>query len=564
MSEIPTKGWRARLALSAAPSYARGAAETPLLDETIGDNFDRMVAAFGDRDALVEYGSLRRFTYSQLRAEVDALAQGLLHRGIQKGDRVAIWAPNCAEWTQLQFATAKIGAILVCVNPAYRVPELEYVLNQSGTRLLVAATSFKSSDYATMIAQARPNCAALENVVLIGSAEWSALRERAGDPAVLAARQASLDPHDPINIQYTSGTTGHPKGATLSHRNILNNAYFVGQICGYTETDRICVPVPLFHTFGMVIGNLGATTHGACVVYPSPSFEPRATLAAIEQERCTSLYGVPAMFIAELAVLEDTGSDAASYDLSSLRTGIMGGAPCPVEIMKQVVDRMGMAEVTICYGMTETSPVSTQTRTHDSLDRRVSTVGTVHPHVEVKIIDAETGMTVPRGVHGELCTRGYSVMLGYWEQPDQSREAIDSGGWMHTGDVATMDSAGYVNITGRSKDMLIRGGENVYPREVEEFLHTHPDILDVQVIGVPDARYGEEIMAWLKLRPGAPDLTAQDLRAFAEGKLAHTKVPRYVRIVDTFPMTVSGKVRKIEMRTTSIELLSLADPTAHR
>jgi fatty-acyl-CoA synthase len=547
---------------NAALSYARGPSDIALLDETIGANFDRTATTHGDRDAMVEYASSRRWTYSQLRSDVDALALGLLRLGIAKGDRVGIWAPNCAEWTQLQYATSKIGAILVCINPAYRTHELEYVLNQAGVCLLVAAESFKTSDYGAMIEEVRPGCPGLERVVLIGSAEWHALPDRGGDPRVLAARQAALDPHDAINIQYTSGTTGRPKGATLSHHNILNNAYFIGRTCGYTEHDRVCVPVPLFHTFGMVIGNLGATTHGACLVYPAPSFEPRATLAAVSQERCTSLLGVPAMFIAELEALDASKPDA--YDLSSLRTGMMAGSPCPVEVMKQVVDRMGMTEVTIGYGMTETSPISTQTRADDSVERRVSTVGRAHPHVEIAILDPETGTTVPRGVPGEFCTRGYSVMLGYWDQPDKTAEAIDAAGWMHTGDLATMDSQGYVNITGRIKDMLIRGGENIYPREIEEFLHTHPDVLDVQVIGVPDARYGEEIMAWVKLRPGATDLSDRDVRAFAAGKLAHIKIPRYVRIVDTFPMTVSGKVRKVEMRRVSIELLGLAGTAATR
>jgi fatty-acyl-CoA synthase len=545
-----------------ATSYARGATDLPLLEETIGDNFDRTVAAHGDRDALVEFETGRRYTYAQLRVEVDALALGLLRRGIGKGDRVGIWAPNCAEWMQLQYATAKIGAILVCINPAYRTHELQYVLNQSGVRMLVAARSFKTSDYVAMIAEVRPHSPALEHTIVIGSAEWLALPDRDGDPAVLAAVQASLDPHDPINIQYTSGTTGHPKGATLSHHNIVNNAHLIGEICGYTEADRICVPVPLFHIFGMVIGNLGATTRGACLVYPAPSFDPKATLAAIAAERCTSLYGVPTMFIAELAELDAVGD--GHYDLSSLRTGMMAGSPCPVEVMNQVVDRMGMTEVTIGYGMTETSPISTQTRIDDSLDRRVSTVGRVHPHVEIKIVDPVTGATVEHGVPGEFCTRGYSVMLGYWDQPDKTAEAIDSDGWMHTGDLAVMDADGYVNITGRIKDMLIRGGENVYPREIEEFLHTHPDVLDVQVIGVPDARYGEEIMAWIRLRPGAADLTAQDVRTFASGRLAHYKIPRYVRIVDEFPMTVSGKVRKVEMRQASIELLGLGAVAAAR
>jgi fatty-acyl-CoA synthase len=440
----------------------------------------------------------------------------------------------------------------VTVNPAYRTSELAYVLNQAGITLLVAARSFKTSDYAAMIDEVRPGCPGLRHCVLIGSAAWESLFDREGDPETLARRQASLSADDAINIQYTSGTTGHPKGATLTHHNILNNAYFVSEVCGITEFDRICIPVPLYHCFGMVMGNLGATTHGACMVYPAPSFDAEATLVTVEQERCTSLYGVPTMFIAELA-----HPDFGTYDLSSLRTGIMAGSPCPVEIMKQVVDRMGMVEVTIGYGMTETSPIATQTRADDALFRRVSTVGRVHPHVEIKIVDPETGRTVPRGEPGEFCTRGYSVMLGYWEQADKTAESIDGSGWMQTGDLAVMDADGYVNINGRIKDMLIRGGENIYPREIEEFLYTHPDVLDVQVIGVPDERYGEEIMAWIKLRPGAAPLTAEDVRAYAAGKLAHFKLPRYVRIVDGFPMTISGKVRKVEMRAESIELLGL-------
>ncbi|MCA1693812.1 MAG: AMP-binding protein [Actinobacteria bacterium] len=535
-------------------SYVSGVSQVPLLGDTIGDNFDRTAARYGDRAALVDRPSGRRWTYSQLRADVDFLAQGLLAAGISKGDRVGIWAPNCPEWLFTQYATAKIGAILVTINPAYQSRELEYVLEAAGIRLLVAAESFNTADYAAMIAEVRPRCPALEQVVLIGSTQWAQLPARDGDAAMLAAAQATLSADDPINIQYTSGTTGFPKGATLSHHNILNNGYFVGQLCGYTEADRICVPVPLYHCFGMVMGNLAATSHGACLVYPAPAFEPAATLSAVEQERCTSLYGVPTMFIAMLA---DAGFD--SHDLSSLRTGIMAGSPCPVEVMKQVVERMGMTEVTICYGMTETSPVSTQTRADDTVDRRVSTVGRVHPHLEVKIVDPDTGLTAPRGTPGELCTRGYSVMLGYWEQPEQTAEVIDQARWMHTGDVAVMDSEGYLTITGRIKDMVIRGGENVYPREIEEFLYTHPDILDAQVIGVPDARYGEELCAWVRLRPGASELTAETLRDYATGQLAHYKIPRYVHLVEEFPMTVTGKIRKVEMRERSVELLGLTD-----
>ncbi|MBB3050334.1 fatty-acyl-CoA synthase [Prauserella isguenensis] len=538
----------------ALPSYASGTSDVPLLGDTIGDNFDRTVAAHGDRDALVDLPSGRRWTYRELQADVDALALGLLAKGVSKGDRVGIWAPNCPEWTLTQYATAKIGAVLVNINPAYRAHELEYVLNQSGIRMLVAAESFKTSDYAAMIDEVRPRCDALSDVVLLGRPEWTELFESGGDAATLAAVSKGLSADDPINIQYTSGTTGFPKGATLSHHNILNNGFFVGELCNYTEQDRICIPVPFYHCFGMVMGNLAATSHGACMVIPAPGFDPKSSLQAVQAERCTSLYGVPTMFIAELA--EDDFDD---YDLSTLRTGIMAGSPCPVEVMKQVIERMGMAEVSICYGMTETSPVSTQTRADDTIERRVSTVGRVGPHLEVKVVDPATGLTVPRGEPGELCTRGYSVMLGYWNQPDKTAEAIDSARWMHTGDLAVMDDDGYVNITGRIKDMVIRGGENIYPREIEEFLYTHPDILDAQVIGVPDAKYGEELMAWVRMREGAEPLTAESLREFCQGKLAHYKIPRYVQVVDDFPMTVTGKVRKVEMRQQAVELLGLKD-----
>jgi fatty-acyl-CoA synthase len=536
-----------------------GVSSIALLGDTIGDNFDRAATRWPNRDALIECATQRRWTYAQLRADIDALAHGLLAAGIGKGERVGIWAPNCAQWLFTQYATAKIGAILVNINPAYRTSELEYVLNQAGIRLLIAARSHKTADYAEMISQVRPRCPALQRVVLIGSSEWDALPVHDADPAALTATLAMLSPDDPINIQYTSGTTGFPKGATLSHHNILNNGYFVGELCGYTEEDRICVPVPLYHCFGMVMGNLAATSHGAALVYPAPSFEPAATLSAVAQQRCTSLYGVPTMFIAMLA-----DPDFESYDLSSLSTGIMAGSPCPVEVMKQVVERMRMTEVTICYGMTETSPVSTQTRADDTLERRVSTVGRVHPHLEIKIIDPGSGLTVPRGTPGELCTRGYSVMLGYWEQPEQTAEVIDQARWMHTGDLAVMDAEGYLNITGRIKDLVIRGGENVYPREIEEFLYTHPDILDAQVIGVPDARYGEELCAWVRLRPGAPELTAETLRDYAAGKLAHYKIPRYVHLVEEFPMTVTGKVRKVEMRERSVQLLGLGHLAAQK
>jgi fatty-acyl-CoA synthase len=540
--------------MSAALSYSSGESETPLLGDTIGANFDATVARFGDREALVDRTTGRRWTYAELAADVDALALGLLELGIGQADRVGIWAPNCPEWTLTQYATAKIGAILVNINPAYRTRELEFVLNQSGTRLLIAAERLKTSDYAAMIAEVRPRCAGLSHVVITGSPDWESLIQRGRRLDRSALERIELDTDDPINIQYTSGTTGFPKGATLSHHNILNNGFFVGELCMYTEADRICIPVPFYHCFGMVMGNLAATSHGACMVIPAPSFDPVATLEAVQAERCTSLYGVPTMFIAELSA-----PGFADYDLSSLRTGIMAGSPCPVEVMKQAMSRMSMREVSICYGMTETSPVSTQTRVDDSLDRRVSTVGRVGPHLEVKVVDPATGATVPRGTPGELCTRGYSVMLGYWEQPDKTAEAIDAAHWMHTGDLAVMDEDGYVAITGRIKDMVIRGGENVYPREIEEFLYTHPDILDAQVIGVPDAKYGEELMAWIRLRPGAQDLTAESLREFCGGQLAHYKVPRYVHIVDEFPMTVTGKVRKVEMRERSVEILGLGE-----
>ncbi|MFE5646517.1 AMP-binding protein [Rhodococcus sp. NPDC056516] len=540
------------------PSYTSGVWDGPMLGDTIGDNLDRTVAAHGDRDALIDHASGRRWTYREFAEQVNGLAAGLLSRGVGKGDRVGIWAPNCPEWTFTQYATAKIGAILVNINPAYRSHELQYVLEQAGISTLVSAASFKTSDYASMIETVRPQCPDLTSVILLGSPEWDSvladgLAAQANDPAPLAAAQASLSADDAINIQYTSGTTGFPKGATLSHHNILNNGYFVGELCHYSEVDRVCIPVPFYHCFGMVMGNLACTTHGAAMVIPGPAFDPRASLEAVQAEKCTSLYGVPTMFIAELAL-----PDFDSFDLSSLRTGIMAGSPCPVEVMKQVIDRMGMAEVSICYGMTETSPVSLQTRSDDSIEQRTETVGRVGPHLEIKIVDPATGLTVPRGEPGELCTRGYSVMLGYWENPEKTAEAIDAARWMHTGDIGVMDEAGYVAITGRIKDMVIRGGENVYPREIEEFLYTHPDILDAQVIGVPDAKYGEELMVWVQMREGAGDLDADSVRAFCTGKLAHYKIPRYVHVVDEFPMTVTGKVRKIAMREQAIELIGQA------
>jgi fatty-acyl-CoA synthase len=539
-------------------SYASGTSTQPLLGETIDANLRVAVARFGDREAVVDLAAGRRLTYRELDGEVERVARGLVGLGVEKGDRVGIWAPNCVEWFLVQYATARIGAILVNINPAYRTHEVAYVLRQAGIRTLVSAPAFRTSDYRGMIDEVRPDLRTLRDVVYLGEPSWEDLL--AGGSAVngddVRERSASLDFDDPINIQYTSGTTGFPKGATLSHHNILNNGYFVGEICGYTEEDRICVPVPFYHCFGMVMGNLASTSHGACVVIPAPGFDPAATLLAVQDERCTSLYGVPTMFIAELAL-----PNFGDYDLSSLRTGIMAGSPCPVEVMKRAISDMHMEEVTICYGMTETSPVSTQTRAEDSLDRRVSTVGQVHPHLEVKVVDPATDLPVPLGEPGELCTRGYSVMIGYWDEPEKTAEVLTSG-WMHTGDLATMDADGYVNIVGRIKDMVIRGGENVYPREVEEFLYTHPDVVDAQVIGVPDERYGEELMAWLRLRPGAEQMTIESLRAFCAGKLAHYKVPRYLHVVEEFPMTVTGKVRKVEMREQAVGILGLHDVAA--
>ncbi|GAA1702687.1 AMP-binding protein [Fodinicola feengrottensis] len=547
--------------MTSQPSYSSGISTIPLLGDTIGDNLDRTAARFAEREALVDRAAGKRWTYGQFVEVVNQLALGLLDADMGKGDRVGIWAPNCAEWAFVQYATAKIGAIMVNINPAYRTHELAYVLKQAGITMLVAAPKFKTSDYAAMIEEVRGDCADLRQVVLLGSAEWDSLLARGshGDPADLAAAQANLSCDDAINIQYTSGTTGFPKGATLSHHNILNNGYFVGEGCRYTEEDRICIPVPYYHCFGMTMGNLAATSHGACMVLPAPGFDPAATLKAVQDEKCTSLYGVPTMFIAELAL-----PDFADYDLSSLRTGIMAGSPCPVEVMKRVISDMGMNEVTICYGMTETSPVSTQTGANDDIETRVSTVGSVHPHVEVKVVDPATGLTVPQGTAGELCTRGYSVMLGYWNEPEKTAESIDAARWMHTGDLAVMDGNGYLNIVGRIKDMVIRGGENIYPREIEEFLYSHPDIVDVQVIGLPDEKYGEELMAWVKLRPGVSDLTAEQVRSYCTGKLAHYKIPRYVRVVEDFPMTVSGKVRKVEMREVSIQELGLESAATTR
>jgi fatty-acyl-CoA synthase len=542
-----------------ALSYAHGTFETPLIGRTIGADLARTAARFGDREAVVSCHQGERLTYAELDAAVDRLATALLRAGIQAGDRVGIWAPNCIEWILVQYATAKVGAILVNVNPAYRTHELQYALRQSGVRMLFSATSFKTSDYREMVAEVRqPGLDELQRVVFLDGDEWAQLSGTDADPDAIAARMASLSFDDAINIQYTSGTTGFPKGATLSHHNILNNGFFVTELLSFTEDDRVSLPVPFYHCFGMVMGTLGAVSHGSCVVIPAPAFDPGATLAAVASERATALYGVPTMFIAMLGHPEFD-----SFDLTSLRTGIMAGSPCPIEVMKKVVDRMHMSEVAICYGMTETSPVSTQTRVDDPLERRVGSVGRVAPHVEVRVIDPQTQRVVEHGEPGELCTRGYSVMLGYWEDPERTDEAIDRAGWMHTGDLATMDDEGYVNIVGRSKDMVIRGGENVYPREVEEFLYTHEHIADVSVVGVPDERYGEELCAWVIVRGGA-ELSEDAVREFCRGRLAHFKVPRYVLFTDEFPMTVTGKVQKFKMRDDSIERLGLQEAAAIR
>jgi len=541
------------------PSYVHGASEIPLLGETIGRNLDRTVARFPDRDAVISVHQGIRLTYAQFLAAVEEIARGLLALGVEPGDRVGIWSPNNAEWVTLQYATAKAGAIMVNVNPAYRTSELAYALGQSRVSTLVLAPRFRQADYLDMLDRVAGELPALNRRVVLGTDTpagamgWDQLRE-AGDrvPADrLREREALLQLDDPINIQYTSGTTGFPKGATLSHHNILNNGFFIGEGCRYTDADRVCIPVPLYHCFGMVLGNLACTTHGATMVYPAEAFEPEATLAAVQSERCTALYGVPTMFIAELE-----HPRFHEFDYSSLRTGIMAGSLCPVEVMKKVQADMHMAEVTICYGMTETSPVSFQSGTDDPVDKRVSTVGRVHPHVEVKVVDPDSGRVVPRGTPGELCTRGYVVMLGYWDNEEATGEAIDRAGWMHTGDLATLDEDGYANVVGRIKDMVIRGGENVYPREVEEFLYQHPAVGDVQVVGVPDERYGEELCAWVRLREGQA-VSGEELREWCRGKIATFKIPRYWRFVDEFPMTVTGKVQKFKMREASIAELGL-------
>jgi fatty-acyl-CoA synthase len=534
------------------PSYVNGPSSVPLLGETIGQNLRRTVERFPNREALVSVHQGYRATYRELWAQCSDIARALLVRGVEKGDRVGVWSPNRFEWVVLQYACARIGAILVNVNPAYRVHELEYALRHAGVSTLVLARAFRQADYVGMVREVRLRCPELRQTIVIDD-EWTELRhdaERLSDDE-LSRVERELQFDEPINIQYTSGTTGFPKGATLSHHNILNNGYFVAQYLRYTEHDRVCIPVPFYHCFGMVMGNLACTSHGATMVIPAESFEAGAVMRTVQEERCTSLYGVPTMFIAEL---EHPEFDA--FDFSSLRTGIMAGSPCPIEVMRKVQKDMHMPEVTICYGMTETSPVSTQSRVDDPLEKRVATVGQIHPHVEIKIVDPTTGRVVPRGAPGELCTRGYSVMLGYWNDPQATRGAIDAGRWMHTGDLATLDAEGYVKIVGRIKDMVLRGGENVFPREVEEFIYTIAGVADVQVIGVPDAKYGEELMAWVKLRAGAT-LTGEDIRRICRGQIATYKIPRYYKFVDEFPMTVTGKVQKFRMREMAIKELGL-------
>jgi fatty-acyl-CoA synthase len=554
-------------------SFVEGTGDAHLKYETIGRAFDETAHRFAQRDALIVPSQQVRWSYAELKRRVDLLAAGLLSLGLNPGDRIGIWAPNCAEWTVTQFASAKAGLILVNINPAYRLSELEFCLNKVGCRALITAERLKSSDYVAMLRVLAPEldgCTPnrlisarlpqLELVIRLGRAHTAGClnfdevlqRGTQADRARLDQIGSDLQPDQAINIQFTSGTTGLPKGATLSHYNILNNGYFVGRGIGLTERDRICIPVPLYHCFGMVMGNLGAITHGAAMIYPAESFDPVKTLEAIDAERATALYGVPTMFIAELET-----PDFARYDLSSLRTGIMAGSPCPIEVMKRVISSMNLTEITNCYGMTETSPVSFQTARDDSFERRVSTVGRVHPHVQVKVVDSQ-GRCVPRGVQGEIHTRGYSVMKGYWDDPQRTREVLDDGGWMHTGDLGVIDAQGYGNVTGRLKDMVIRGGENVYPREVEEFLYRHNKVQAVQVCGVPDIKFGEELCAWIQLKAGTSS-TEEEFREFCKGQIAHYKIPRYIRFVSEFPMTITGKVQKFVMREHMVKELGLSE-----
>ncbi|WP_349930824.1 AMP-binding protein [Glutamicibacter mishrai] len=535
-------------------AYAKGESEPELLEETIGVNFERTAARLGTAEALVEVSTQRRWSWQQLDEQVNQLAKGMIAAGLQPGDRVGIWAPNCAEWVFTQYATAKIGVILVNVNPAYRTHEYAYAVNHSGLRMLVAATEFKTSNYRVMVEQTRADTPSLERVVYLDTHDWQQLLDQGVtiSDAELAARLAATKPEDPINIQYTSGTTGYPKGAMLSHRNILNNGYQVTGMIDLDEHDRLCVPVPFYHCFGMVMGNLGCTSRGATIVIPAPGFDAETTLSVVEQEKCTGLYGVPTMFIAmqNLPNFND-------FDLSKLRTGIMAGSICPVEVMRRCVEDMGMSAVSIAYGMTETSPVSCQTRGDDDFERRTATIGRVHPHVEIKVVDPLTGETLERGETGEYCTRGYSVMLGYWNDEEKTRAAIDDEGWMHTGDLAVMREDGYCTIVGRIKDMIIRGGENIYPAEIEEFLYQHPDVEDVQVVGVPDEKYGEAVCACLRMKAGRDPLSIEAVREYCSGQLAHFKIPAYVQILEDFPTTVTGKIRKNQLREDAAKLLQL-------
>ncbi|ODS65941.1 MAG: AMP-binding protein [Acidovorax sp. SCN 68-22] len=565
-----------------AESYARGATATPLIEQTLGAFFAAMAARQPEREALVSRHQGLRYTYAQLQAEARRLASALLRQGLVPGDRVGIWSHNNAEWVLMQLATAQVGLVLVNINPAYRTSEVEYALNKVGCKLLVTMARFKTSDYLGMLRELAPEWTGqqpgklgamklplLRTVVWIDGGTDAAGGQGAEEPGLLRfseliARGDAADPRvdavaaglaatDPINIQFTSGTTGFPKGATLTHRNILNNGFFIGECMQLTPADRLCIPVPLYHCFGMVLGNLACFTHGSTIVYPNDGFDPLSVLQTVQDEKCTGLHGVPTMFIAEL-----DHPRFKEFDLSTLRTGIMAGSPCPTEVMKRVVEQMNLREITIAYGMTETSPVSCQSSTDTPLEKRVSTVGQVQPHLEIKIIDPETGAVVARGQRGEFCTRGYSVMHGYWGDEEKTREAIDAEGWMHTGDLATMDDAGYVNIVGRIKDMVIRGGENIYPREIEEFLYRHPQVQDVQVVGVPDEKYGEELCAWIIAKPGTKP-TEDDIRAFCKGQIAHYKVPRYIRFVASFPMTVTGKIQKFKIRDEMKDQLGLSE-----
>lgn len=535
------------------PSYSHGASTTPLLGETIGQSLKRTVEKYGGREALVMVEQNYRATYQEFWEQVAQVSKALLAYNIKRGDRVGIWSANRYEWVLVQFATARVGAILVTINPGYKTNDLQYALRQSRVNLLIAAPNFRQTNYVEMLETIRPTCEYPEQTVIFDR-NWEAFLETGKSISTqeLEAREQSLTFDDPINIQYTSGTTGFPKGATLSHHNILNNGFFIGEILKYTEQDRVCIPVPFYHCFGMVIGNMACITHGATMVITAASFDPEQVMQVVQDEKCTSLYGVPTMFIAELG-----HPNFHKYDFSTLRTGVMAGSNCPIDTMKKVQQLMNMQEVTVCYGMTETSPVSIQSRPDAPLDKRVSTVGTVHPHLEVKIVDPETGQIVPRGQQGELCTRGYSVMLGYWDMPEATAKVLQNG-WMHTGDLAEMDEEGYVKIVGRIKDLIIRGGENIAPREVEEFLMTQKDVVDVQVIGVPDAKYGEQVMAWIKLKEGAAT-TSEELTAYCKGKIATVKIPRYWKFVEEFPMTVTGKIRKMEMREISTRELNLAE-----